>query len=101
MTWRDATTYSRYDKDSKPTCYEIKHGNLRIYITCGHIHHRPDWVLHCHAIGIDSKPIAVPGRKFTAGDNLNTVKARAIEIVEARIDEIRDDINVIKTEAEK
>lgn len=99
--WRDATTYSRDDQECKPTCYEIKHGYLRIYITSGHVLHRPNYVLHCYAVGIDTKPITVLGRKFNRDDKLDDVKARAIEIVESRIDEIRDDIIVIKREAVK
>jgi hypothetical protein len=86
--WRDCTSYSRDDKERVPKAYEIKHGYLRICITCEHIHHRPNWVLHCHAIGIDSKPIIVAGRKLNKDDDLGIVKLWAIEIVEARIDEL-------------
>lgn len=100
--WRDCTSYSRGDKERVPTSYEIKHGWLRICITCGHIYHRPKWVLHCGALGIDSKRITVlDNYQFTADDDLDTVKARAIEIVDNRIDEIRSDIIVIKREALK
>ena len=100
--WQDCTSYSRGDKERKPTTWTIRHGFLVITITCGHIHHRPNWVLHCYAVGIDTKRITVlDNYQFTADDDLDTVKARAIEIVEARIDEIRDDIITIKREAGK
>ena len=96
--WRDCTSYSRDDKERVPTTYEIKHGYLRIVITCGHIYHRPKWVLHCQTIGIDSRPLSHFGsiEPLTSESDLDTVKTRAIEIVEARIDEINDDIKIIK-----
>lgn len=95
--WRDCTSYSRDDKERVPTTYEITHGYLRIVITCGHIRYRPNWVLHCFAVGIDTKLMTTGDRRITTTiDNLDDVKARAIEIVEARIKKINIDINAIK-----
>ena len=100
--WRDTTNYSRGDKKRVPTSYTIKHGYLSISITCGHIYHRPDYVLHCHAVGIDTQPLTVLDGKyqFKADDDLDTVKTRAIEIVEERIKKILYDIKVIKEVSE-
>lgn len=99
--WNDCTTYSRGDKERVPTCFEIKHGWLRICITSDHIYHRPNYVLHCHALGIDSKSITVMSRKFNADDPVEIVQARALEIIEARLDQIRDDMIIIKRVAAK
>jgi hypothetical protein len=55
--WKDVTSYSRNDKERTPTTFEVKEGPLRIVITCGHIYHRPEWVMHCHAVAIDGHPL--------------------------------------------
>ena len=52
--WKDVTSYSQGDKDRKPTAFEAVSGELRIYITCGHIHYNGDWIMHCKALGIDT-----------------------------------------------
>lgn len=57
MEWKDVTSYSRDDKERKPTTFEAKEGALRIVITCGHINHRPQWVMHCGALSIDTYPL--------------------------------------------
>lgn len=92
IKWRDTTTYSRDDKERNPTMYSIKYGHLDICITCGHIYHRGEWVLHCFSIGIDTQPITtfIDKCRLTAYDPVEVVKQRAIEIVEARIDDIRE-----------
>ena len=54
--WKDVTSYSRDDKERKPTSWRIDYGDgLSVSITCGHIYHRGQWVMHCHALGIDTK----------------------------------------------
>lgn len=90
--WRDTTSYSRDDKKRIPTTYTIKHGWLTICITCGHIHHKPNWVLHCAALGIDTKRMY----NVDVSDNVETVQHQAIEIIEKRINETRNDIINIK-----
>ena len=99
--WWDTTTYRQGDKERKPRTYTIKHGFLNVTIVSGHRDYPGEWVLHCFAVGIDTKPINILNDVYqsvtaTTEDDLDIVKARAIEIVEARIDEIRDDIIAIK-----
>lgn len=53
--WKDITSYSRDDKERKPQTFEKGVGDLRIVITCGHIYHRPNWVMHCGALNIDTR----------------------------------------------
>lgn len=75
--WKDVTSYSRDDTERKPETYQISHGDLRIVITCGHIYHRPDWVMHCRQLGIDTKAL----KAKTTQD----AKAEAVRIVGATI----------------
>lgn len=53
--WLDATTYSRNDTERKPTSWETKIEDVRIFITCGHIHYRPEWIFHCRELYFDTK----------------------------------------------
>lgn len=55
--WKDVTSYSRNDKERKPTTFEVREGALRVVITCGHISYRPQWVMHCNALSIDTYPL--------------------------------------------
>ena len=77
------------DRSKSGQIFSIRCGKLGIIVTNTHIYFRPKWVVHCFALGIDSQIM----------ENINSVdeaKARAIEIVGARIDEIRDAFIKIK-----
>lgn len=45
--WKDATSYSQGDAERKPTAWSRDVGDLRIVITCAHIYHKGEWVMHC------------------------------------------------------
>ena len=60
------------------------------------MYHRPDWVVHCYALGIDTTRLAPGG---PSGATLEQAQIQALEMVEARIDEIRDDMIIIKRAA--
>lgn len=68
LKWKDATSYSRNDKERKPTAYETVIGDVRVYITCGHIHYRPEWVFSCHALGFDTKHLPKAKSKEDAAE---------------------------------
>jgi hypothetical protein len=57
MAFKDITSYNRDDKERKPTTFEAREGALRIVITCGHIHYRQQWVMHCTALAFDTFPL--------------------------------------------
>ena len=73
--WKDVTSYSRDDKERIPTTFAISVGELRIVITCGHIYYRPDWVMHCHALQIDSKLLQAVSREEAQTEAILVVKA--------------------------
>lgn len=76
--WKDATSYSRDDKERKPTTFEARSGALRIVVTCGHMDYRPKWVMHCYVLGIDTLPLEKSETKEQA-------QAEAVEIVFKRL----------------
>lgn len=59
MDWKDTTSYSRGDTVRKPTTWSCDVGSLEVTVTCGHIHYRPNWVMHCHKLGVDTKPLGL------------------------------------------
>lgn len=75
--WKDCTTYDQRDTERKPTTYAVQHGPLRIVVTCGHIYYRPNWVMHCFNIGIDTKPLKAK--------TLTDAKVESIQLVGALI----------------
>jgi hypothetical protein len=47
MKWEDATSYSR-GSERVPKAWQTKPcDDLRIVVTCGHIYHPGEWVMHC------------------------------------------------------
>lgn len=81
LKWVDSTTYSIGESNRKPTSFTISNGSIDICVTCGHIYYRPDWVMHCGAIGLDTHPL---GKGLT----LELAKRRAVAIVRNRIDKL-------------
>lgn len=79
--WRNCTSYSRDDKERIPTGFELKVGDCRIVITCGHRDYRNEWVFHCHELGFDTVQI---GKDLTAEQAAikayNTCKEKAHSI---------------------
>lgn len=76
-SWKDVTSYSRDSIERTPTCHAIEHDQLRISVTCGHIYHRGEWVMHCRQLGIDTK--------LLKAKNLSDAKAEAVRVVGAKI----------------
>ena len=62
MNWTDATTYSRNDPDKKQSAWELRTGELRIYITNAHRYYPGAWAVVCYEIGINSAAeMKIPG----------------------------------------
>lgn len=81
--WKDSTSYSRDDKERVQTAWTAESGPVRITVTCGHIHYRPEWVMHCYAVGIDTLHM-----KGCTGPE--DAQRRAVELVKAKAREIED-----------
>lgn len=55
--WEDTTSYSYDDKERIPTTYTLNMDGLKIVVTCGHVLYKPQWVMHCFTLSIDTKPL--------------------------------------------
>lgn len=88
MEWKDVTTYSRGDKERKPTTWEIKGGSLKIDVTCGYIHRKGEWIMHCFAVGIDTYHLKYAETKEQAQE-------AALRMVRTKIQSMLEDIDAI------
>lgn len=83
--WKDVTSYSQGDKERIPTAFECRSGDLRIYITCGHINYRGEWVMHCQALGIDTLHLKTV-------KTFDEAKARSVKIVSMKLDRLKSNL---------
>lgn len=89
MEWKDATCYSRGDKERKPTTWEVQSGPLRIVVTCGHFHHRPEWVMHCFSIGLDKAALRMGLTKEQAQAEAVDMVGEKLKAFNAALAELR------------
>lgn len=54
MEWKDATTYSRDQKDRKQTAWSLELPSLRIWVGCAHRDYPKQFIMHCHQLGFDT-----------------------------------------------
>jgi hypothetical protein len=77
MIWKDCTSYSRNDKERKPTIFELKlPSGLRISIVNGHIYYKGQWIMHCFDIGIDTHPLNVKTQEEAQEKAIKTVRTK-------------------------
>lgn len=86
--WKDITSYSQGDKERKPTSFEAVSGELRIYITSGHISYRGEWIMHCNAVGIDTLHMKTCKTQDDA-------EKRAIHNVRLKLERLTDSLNTL------
>lgn len=79
--WQDTSRYSRQDKERKPTTFTATEGPLEITVTCAHVLYRPEWVMHCAAVAIDTLHLPFCG-------SVEEAQAQAIAIVRNRLGEL-------------
>lgn len=78
--WKDVTRYLGDDKERKPTGFQIGVGDLQIIITCAHIYHSPDWVMHCFALQIDTKRLQATTAEEAQAEAIAAVKERLAKL---------------------
>ena len=91
MEWKDITSYSRSTVERKPTSWEAAvggRGGLRIVISCGHINHAPDWIMHCFELGINTRPLHATSKDEAISE--------ALEVVRDRIRRLLDYLSIIE-----
>lgn len=75
MEWKDATNYSRDQKERKQTAWELKLPSLRIWIGCGHRNYPGEFVMHCFELGVDTHRL-----NLKADTDIEIVKEKALKI---------------------
>lgn len=88
MKWTDSTIYSQSEKPPRvPRAWSLQiDKGFVITVTCGHIHYRPEWIMHCFALGIDTRPLA-------KGIDADAAQAEAIAIVGAKLRALQESFN--------
>ncbi len=78
LEWKDASSYSRNDKERIPTVWELKVGGLRIVVH--RIIHYPEWYVSCYNLNIENKCL------YT--DDVEEAKAIGIKTIINKIEEL-------------
>lgn len=77
--WKDIENRNEDKKAS-----ELKNKALRIYVTNAHMDHKPDWIMHCLELGIDT--VRIPS--VTSDDGLDYAKLQAVRWVKHKLYEM-------------
>ena len=62
------------------TAFELE-GDLRIYITCGHIYHKGSFIVSCYPIAIDTMELKAKTALEAANEAIEIVRSKAQMIV--------------------
>jgi hypothetical protein len=85
--WKDVTSFSRDQTDRTPTAFEVSLEDLRITITSAHRDYPGTWVMHCHALQIDTQVL-----KATT---LNEAKRAAVQVVKDTLNKLLVDVKKV------
>lgn len=55
LTWKDITTHDKYAVEKTPTTFEYCGVEIRIIISCGHIHYPGIFIFSCRRLGIENR----------------------------------------------
>lgn len=89
MKWKDDTSYSREDKERVPKTWTLDLGEVRITVTCGHIYHRGEWVMHCRP-WFDTHAL-----NMLENVNAEEAQAKALAKVRTKVDAIHAAIHAV------
>lgn len=78
--WQDATTYFKNTVDRTPTAWQYDTPDLWIWISKNHRHYPNEWVITCHAVGIEAAQMRV-----TIDTPLEDVQSMAIRVIRRRL----------------
>lgn len=79
--WKDITSYSRNDTERIPSVFEAKNGHLSICVLNSHRDYRPEWVMHCVELRIDT-------RHLPHAKTADEAKKEALTVVYERLDDL-------------
>lgn len=86
--WKDTTTYSRGDKERKPSEWTWEKGKLKITVLTGHMYYPNRWLLICPMAGMPQSVLKAP-----IETPLEEIQAAAIRIVRKRLLEYIETLN--------
>lgn len=90
LEWVDSTSYSRGD-DRKPSAWRLRlTPDVAITVVKAHIHYPKEWVMHCHP-WFDTSPLNL---RNSVSDKI--AKAKALELVLAKAEELADALEEAK-----
>ena len=87
--WKDATSYSRNDRERVPRTFDVTAGPVRLVVTCGHIACPGEWVMHGYGLNIDTEPLGLDaaepaGKAMEEAERVALIKAtRLLRAVQA------------------
>jgi len=85
-TWKDETTYSRYDKESNPSVWHYNTGKITVILIKNHIDYPGKWLVKSYDIKSASTltaPIDTP---------LETVQEIALRVIKKKLNEMIDSL---------
>lgn len=92
MEWKDATTYSQGQRGAKePTSWEVGSGRVSVWVSKGHLHHPDEWVVTCHALGMEAVSTGL-GCEV----DKDTVKHCALNMAESEARKITREISALR-----
>ena len=81
--WKDATSYSRGDRERVPSAWDIVSGALRVVVVSRHRLVPGQWVMHCHELRMDTVSLGV-----CSSQPAERAQAEAIKLVRARLEKL-------------
>jgi hypothetical protein len=90
MKWEDATSYSRSDKERKPTCWRIYGGLMSVVVVFNHRDRPGEWCFHCPALAFDAELLYDVHTEQEA-------KEKALKVIELHLARMRDTLSSMQT----
>jgi len=90
MEWNDATNYSRDKKERKQTAWELNLPSLKIWVGCEHRDYPGEFIMHCFALGINTKRL-----HLKADTDIEIVKENALKICRMAANKFVSELNTI------
>jgi hypothetical protein len=83
MKWMDVTSYSRGDKERKPTAWRLNSKVLDLTVVFGHRDLPGKWCFHCHALNFNTQPLEAQTLEEAKTEALILVTIRLEDMLEA------------------
>ena len=89
MKWTDVTSYSRSDKERKPTSWQLDAGPLAVTVVFNHRDRPGEWCFHCYDLGMDTE--SLPGVSTE-----QEAKSKALTVIGLRLSRLLDTLSLMQ-----